>query len=434
MPCKQREQLSGSNSVQKKTLTLKCTEYGSGLLSQNTKNQQIVNNGIIQNELNRTIIDSYNFGHPDPGKELIALAGEECKGMMEENMVGNKLKGYDDSSGGSEWIERNSSNLCKEDAGDFDKSHYVNYSRASSNNMTEASHLLGCEILDGRKEEVSGIYRMENRKEENLTVSNKMAEFDLACTNSPSSSSSLGKSDDNEHFKLERSQEQVKGMLEVCSSDRINSDNAVTIDTICSCDTVIRRATDDTQKSSDHKSLDIRISSSEVGGPRFRLTETAQDSKDEEGKLVSVQSTSQITDRKRVHCDRNQGLNTGKTFIVDDKNVGTGQVGSIIMLREKYGIVNGRGTEMSAAAIENRGTTNDVVHDGTLKLNTSGTDVSNNDEVACSNVDKKLETVENRPVGGTHKIIETATKRTGFFELFRSAVLRKYNLIMVFVW
>lgn len=147
-------------------------------------------------------------------------------------------------------------------------------------------------------------------------------------------------------------------------------------------------------------------------------------------KLVGLQSTSEITDKTRAQYDQNQG----KMFTVDDKNVGTSQVSSILMFRENYGMVNESETEIRADVTEDRESINDVVHDGTVKLITNDTDVSNDDEVICSNVAKKLGIVENRTVAGTQKIMATTTKRPGFLELFRNPVLRKYNLIMVFVW
>lgn len=111
------------------------------------------------------------------------------------------------------------------------------------------------------------------------------------------------------------------------------------------------------------------------------------------------------------------------TFSVDDKNVGTGQEASTIIL-----------TGISAAVTGSSRTVSDDELDGTVKLNTNGTDVSNDVEVTYSNVGKKMEIVENRTVDGTQETMATATKKTGFTGLFRSPVLRKYNLIMIFVW
>lgn len=291
VPCTQSEKLIDTNSIKNKTVTLKGTEYASGSLPQNTKNQQIIKNDIIQNEMSSTAIKNVDCGHPDTGTLSIAHSGEECKGTMKEIMMGDKLKDSsewcDDSSVCNEHIERNFSNLCKEDS----------------------------------------------------------------------------------------------------------------------------------------KSLVICKSSCEPDGLRVIWTQTPQDQKDGDRKLVGLQSTSEITDKIRAEYDRNQGACTGKTFSVDDKNVGTGQEGSTIIL-----------TEISAAETEGRETIDDVGLDGTVKLNTNGTDVSNSVEVTYSNVGKKMEIVENRTVAGTQEITATATKRTGFFGLFRSPVLRKYNLIMVFVW
>jgi len=255
--CNQREKLIDTNSTKNKTITLKCIENASGPLSQNTKNQQIIKNDIVQNEISNNAIESVECGHPDTGTQLIAHSGEECKRIMKENMMGDKLKDY--------------SGLCDDSS--------------------------------------------------------------------------------------------------VC------------------------------------------------------IEQTAKDLKDGDKKLIGLQSTSEITDKTRAECDRNQGVCTGKTFSVDDKNVSTGQVGSAIIL-----------TGISAAVTEDRGTINDIVSDETVKLNTNGTDVSSDVEVTYSNVGKKLEVIENRTVAGTQEIMATATKRTGFFGLFRSPVLRKYNLIMVFVW
>lgn len=253
--CNQREKLIDTNSIKNRTITLKCTEYASGPLSQNTKNQLIEKSDIVQNEISSNACESVDCGHPDI--QSIAHLEEECKGIMKENMMGDKLKDY------SGWYDDSS----------------------------------------------------------------------------------------------------------VCAD------------------------------------------------------QTAQDLKDGDRKLVGLLSTSEITDKTRAEYDSNQGVCTGKTFSVDDKNVGTGQVGSTIIL-----------TEISAAVAKGRGTINDVVLDGTVKLNANGTDVSNNVVVTYSNVGKKLEIVENRTVAGTQEIMETPTKRTGFFGLVRSPVLRKYNLIMVFVW
>jgi hypothetical protein len=255
--CNQREKLIDTNSIKNKRVTLKCTENVSGPLSKNTKNQQIIKNDIVQNEISSNAIESVDYGDPDTGMQLIADSGEECKRIMKENMMGDKLKDY------SGWCDDSS----------------------------------------------------------------------------------------------------------VC------------------------------------------------------IEQTAQDLKDGDRKLVGVQSTSEITDKTRAECDRNEGVCTGKTFSVDDKNVSTGQVDSTITL-----------TGISATVTEGRETINDVVSDETVKLNTNGTDVSSNVEVTYSNVGKKLEIVENRTVAGTQEIMGTTTKRTGFFGLFRSPVLRQYNLIMVFVW
>lgn len=278
--CKQREKLTDTNSIKNKTITLKGTQY-----------QQVIKNDIIQNEMSSTVIESVDCGHPDTGALSIAHSGEECKGTMKENMMGDKLKdssGWcDDSSVHTDHIERNFSNLCKEDS----------------------------------------------------------------------------------------------------------------------------------------KSLDICKSSCEPDGLTVIWTKTAQDLKDGDRKLGGLQSTSEMTDTTRAEYDRNQGVCTGKTFSVDGKNVGTSQEGSTIIL-----------TGISAAVTEGRGTIDDVGLDGTVQLNTNGTDVSNSVEVTYSNVDKKMEIVENRTVAGTQEIMATATKRTGFFGLFRSRVLRKYNLIMLFVW
>lgn len=295
--CKQTEKLIDTNSIKNKTVTLKGieyasgSEYASGPLPQNTKNQQIIKNDTIQNEMSNAEIERVDCGHPDTGTLSIAHSGEECKGTMKENLVGDKLKdssGWcDDSSVCTEHIERNFSNLCKEDS----------------------------------------------------------------------------------------------------------------------------------------KSLDICKSSCEPDGLRVIWTQTAEDLKDGDRNLVDLQSTSEITDKRRAEYDRNQGVCTGKTFSADDKNVDTGQEGSTVIL-----------TGISAVVTEGRGTINDVGLDGTVKLNTYGTDVSNSVEVTYSNVGKKMEIVENRTVAGKQEIIVTTTERTGFFELFRSPVLRKYNLTMIFVW
>jgi hypothetical protein len=200
--CNRREKLIDTNSIKNETIILKASENDSGPLSQNTENQQIIKNDIVQNEMSSNEIESVDCGHPDTGTQLIAHSGEECKGTMKENMMGDKLKVY--------------------------------------------------------------------------------------------------------------------------------------------------------------------------------------------------------------------------TFSVDDKNVGTGQEGSKIIL-----------TGISAAVTEGRKTVNDDEIDGTEKLNTNGTDVSND---VYSNVGKKMEIVENRTVDGTQETMTTATKKTGLIGLFRSPVLRKYNLIMIFVW
>lgn len=215
--CNQREKLIDTNSIKNKAVTLKCTENATGPLSQNTKNQQIIKNDIVQNEISSNAIESVDIGHPDTETQLTAHSGEECKGIMKENVMAGKLKDY------SGWCDDSS---------------------------------------------------------------------------------------------------------------------------------------------------------------------------------VCIEQTEQ-----------------------DDKNVDTGQVGSTIIL-----------TGISAAVTEGRGTINDVVLDGTVKLNAHGTDVSNNVEVTYSNVGKMLEIQENRTVAGKQEIMATATKRTGFSGLFRSPVLRKYSLIMVFVW
>ena len=167
------------------------------------------------------------------------------------------------------------------------------------------------------------------------------------------------------------------------------------------------------------------------------IAHSGEECKDGDRKLVGLQSTSEITDKTMAEYDRNQAVYTEKTLIVDDKNVDTGQEGSTVILTGINAAVTGdRGTINDVVLDENvkLKTINDVVLDETVKLNTNGIDVSNNVEVTYSNVGKKFEIVENTTVAGTQERMATATKRTGFYGLFRSPVLRKYNLIMVFVW
>lgn len=278
--CYQREKLIDTNSTQNETITLKCTNYAGGPSSQNTENQQIVKNDITQNEISSTAIESVDSGHLDVGTQLIVHSGEECKGIVKGNVMGDERTDHsgrcDESSVYAESIERNLSNVCEEDVGDFSKS----------------------------------------------------------------------------------------------------------------------------------------------GDSDYSSTRTARDLKDGDRRLTGLQSACEINDKTRSECDRNQGVYTGKTVSVSDKNLGAGQLG---------------GAGISAAVTEDGGTIN-VVLDGTVRLNTVSTGVSSDTEVVCSHVDKKLEIVPNRTVAGTQKKRATLTKRSGFFELFRSPVLLKYNLIMVFVW
>jgi hypothetical protein len=411
LPCNQRDVSNDTDSIKMRADELKCSEYGTGNSSENkvTRNQQTVNNDIIQVEINNIPVDRAVFEYSNTRIQLPVEEGKACKRIMKQEVVKDKLKdcsGWCDNSSIinehfgilpnhlSNVENRSYSTICKKDGCDSNESQNTHYPEASDSTV-EASHFLSCNPMTDCKKNIDETHRM-NKKEKTLINGEEMA-VTLMYTNSQISSSNRMESDVDKEFKMELLCKECKGMLHGSSSDKIKSENEASVDTIvCSCYAKIRKEIGDSQNSSEHNSLSFCRSASD--GLNYICTEAAQDFK-----------TDYAADEVR-------------------------SVYRKIALGEEYGMVHeneiGR---INSIATECNGTNSDTVYDGAVTVNASSKDVSHDDGLIWNNTAKKYKITEYR-TATEPKTLDSATKRIGFIELFRSAVLRKYNLTMVFVW
>ncbi|PNF33929.1 hypothetical protein B7P43_G06010 [Cryptotermes secundus] len=455
LPCNETDVSNDKDSVKMITEELKCAECDSGHSYENkiTRNQLTVNNDIIEVETSNIPVDRALFDYVNTGIKLPANQGRACKGIMKQEIVKDKLKDCsglcDDLSVGTEHsgivpnhissVENSSySNLCKHNDGDSNKSQIIYYSEASDGSMIEDSYLLHSTMMYEYKKNIDGIHGEDKKKEEKLINGEEMADVTLVHTNSQSNS--MMKSNFDGEFKMELLCKECRGMLQGYSLNRINSNNDMSVDTIgCSCHSEIRKKIGDPQSSSEYNPYNSHrsMSRSESDGLNYIWTKTAQDLKSNNESATGVQSMSVITDNTITQDGRNEGISIGKTFTSDDKKVGSDPVGITyrkLALEEEYGMVcKNKIVKINSTVTEDSGTTSDTVCDRALIENSSGKDMSHDDGAIWNNMAKICESIEHRTVT-VPKILDSATKRTGFIELFRNAVLRKYHLTMVFVW
>lgn len=430
IPCNRSDPLNDTSFIKKKSDELKCTGCDIGFQNINTNRQRIVNNDIIEIEINNISADSTDFENAGNGINLPgdqgkvedyskccddSLAGAEHKGIMQDHITSVENRG--------------SKPVCKQDGGDSEKSQNGHYLKASDCSTAEVSHLLTCEITNDCSEKINGTHRADKRRVLKLTESDEVADVTLMhpSTSSQSSSSSLIESDHDE-----KSYKESKEMLEGYSLHIINSGNDMMVDSFGSpylCE--IRKETGDAKKSSHRSSKSDRLN--------CILTETAQELEDDEGKSVSVQCMVGTADKTRMQCKGCQGVHIGKTLAVDDNTMNTVPVRStcnmIVVPGEEYRTENKTEVvEINSIVTEDSGTTSNTLCDGAVRMNTSNTDVGHDGEVICSDMSKTCKINKNKTVIDSPKMMDKTAKRTGFFELFRSTVLRKHNLIMVFVW
>jgi hypothetical protein len=458
LPCNQSDISNDTDSVKMITEELKCAGYGSGNSSENniTRNQQIVNNDVIQVEINGIPVDRALLEYANTEIQLPANKGKAYMGIMKQGVVEDKLKdcsGWCDvSSVGTEHIgivpnhissveNRSYSNLCKQDGVDSNKSQNSHYLKASDTSTIEGSCLWSCNIMNGCKKNIDKTHGVDKKKEKKLIDGEEMADVTLVHTNGQSSSSSTMKSGLDKEFKTEISCKESKGMLQGCSLDIINSDNMSVNTADCSYCFEIGKEIGYSQNSNEYNSLSFcrSMSRSESDGLNYIWTETAQDLKGDNETSIGVQGMPVITDKTITqYDDRDEGVCMGKTLAADDKKVGADPVRSTyrkIALGKEYGMVHENEiVKINNTVTEGNGTTSGAVYDRAVTVISSGKNVSHDDGVIWNNMAKKSEFTKHRTVTDTPKILDSATKRTGFFELFRSAVLRKYNLIMAFVW
>lgn len=455
LPCNQRDISNDTDSIKMTTEELKCAGYDSGHSYENqiTRNQQTVNNDIIQVEISNIPVDKALFEYANTGIQFPGNQGKACKGLMKQEVVKDKRKdcsGWcDDLSVDTEHsgivpdrtssVQNSScSNLYKQDGGDSNKSQLIYYSEASDSSTIEDSYLLSCTTMNDCKKNIDGTHGGDNKKEKKLIIGEEMA--DVSLMHISSQSSNMMKSNFDREFKIDLLCKECRKMLQGCSLHRINSNNNMSVDTIgCSCHSEFRKKIGDPQNSSEYNSLNSRrsMSRSESDGLNYIWTKTAQDLKSDDEMATGVQSMPVITDKTITQDDRNEGVSIGKIFAADDKNVGSDPVRSIyrrLAPGEEYVVVQeNKIVKINSIATEGSGTNSDTVCDRSVTENSSGKNASHDDGAIWNNTAKICESTEHRTVT-VPKILNSATKRTGFIELFRSAVLRKYNLTMVFVW
>jgi hypothetical protein len=415
LPCNQKDVSNDTDSIKMRANELKCAEYGTGNSSENkvTRNQETVNNDIIQVESNNIPVDRAVFEYSNTRIQLPVEEGNAYKRIMKQRVVKDKLKDCSGWCGNSSISNehlgilpnhlsnvenRSCSTICKKDGCDSNESQSTHYPE-SSDSTVEASYSLSCNTMTDCKKNIDETQRM-NKKEKKLINGEEMA-VSLMYTNSPIHSSSRMESDFDKEFKMELLCKESKGMLHGSSSDRIKSENEATVDTVvCSCHAEIRKEIGDSQNSSEHNSLSFgrSVCRSESDGLNCICKEDAEDYK-----------TDYTADEVRsIHRK--------------------------IALGEEYGMVHENEIgKINGIATECNGTNSDTVYDGAVTVNASSKDVSHDDVLIWNNMAKKCKITEYRTATES-KTLDSATKRIGFIELFRSPVLRKYNLTMVFVW
>jgi hypothetical protein len=94
LPCNQKDISNDTDSIKMITEELRCAGYGSGHSSESkiTRNQQIVNNDIIQSEICNTPIDRDVVDCANTWIQLPASQGIACKGIMKQEVVKDKLQ------------------------------------------------------------------------------------------------------------------------------------------------------------------------------------------------------------------------------------------------------------------------------------------------------------------------------------------------------
>ncbi|XP_021939494.1 solute carrier family 22 member 6-A-like isoform X6 [Zootermopsis nevadensis] len=171
----------------------------------------------------------------------------------------------------------------------------------------------------------------------------------------------------------------------------------------------------------------------------YTWKQNAQELKDGEGDSIGVQCMSGTASETKLQCEGHQEVCIKKeTLAVDDNRMNAVLPRStckmILVSGEGYRAVGGTEIERNGIVTDDSETISVTLSKGAVRMNTGGTVVGQDGGVICSDMPKTCNIIENNTATDTPKMTETAAKRTGFFELFRSAVLRKYNLIMVLVW
>ncbi|XP_021939486.1 solute carrier family 22 member 6-A-like isoform X3 [Zootermopsis nevadensis] len=375
---KKSDKSNDTNSIKSKSNEFKCTGCDIGFQNKVTSRQYIVNNVMIQ-----TGSGNADSGYADTDIQLRSDRGEDCEGLMKQDMVEDKLKGkaedyarwQDVFSVDAEHLaimqdpinsvgNRSSYYTCKQGNGDCDKSQDTCYLKASDCSATEVSHLLSCKITNDCSETINGAYRTDNNKKLELIEGDEVADvsFMNTFTGNQNSNSSVMKGKQN-----------------------------------------------------------------------------AQELKDGEGDSIGVQCMSGTASETKLQCEGHQEVCIKKeTLAVDDNRMNAVLPRStckmILVSGEGYRAVGGTEIERNGIVTDDSETISVTLSKGAVRMNTGGTVVGQDGGVICSDMPKTCNIIENNTATDTPKMTETAAKRTGFFELFRSAVLRKYNLIMVLVW
>jgi hypothetical protein len=439
--CNQGDVLNNTDSIKVMTDESKCHECDSGHLSENkiTRTQQTVDNDIIQ-------VDS------DTQIQLPADEGKACERIIKQEVVKDKLKdcsGWCDSSSVStehlvilpnhvSSVEyRSCGNLCQQDGCDSTKSQNIHYSGVSYSTI-EASYLSSYNAIMNCKENAAGTHGVDKKKEKKSIKSEEIADVNLVDINN--SSSSMMKNDFDKEFKIELLCKECKGMLHGITLDRINYDNDVPVDTIGrTYHAEIRTETGDSRNSGEYNSLSLcrSICRSESDGLDFIYTEAAQDLKSDDETSASVQRMSVMNYETITRDDRNGKVCIRRTFPANYKKAGADEVRSTyrkIALGEEYGMVNEKElVKINSILAECNGTNSETLNDRVVTVNPRGKDVNHDDRVIWNNMAEKYKITEHRTTT-KHKILDSAIKGISFIQLFKSAVLRKYNLTMVFVW
>jgi hypothetical protein len=434
LPCNQRDVSNDTDSIKMITDELKCAGYGTGNSSENevTRNQQPVNIDITQVDINNIPVDRAVFEYSNTRIQLPVEEEKACKRIMKQEVVKDKLKdcsGWcDNSSISTEHLgilpnhisnieNRSYGNVCKKDGCDSNESQNTHYPEASDSTV-EISYSLSCNTMNDCKEHIDGTHRMD-KKERKLINVEEISDVTLMHNNSKISSSSTMESDFNKEFEIELLCKESKGMLHGSLLDRIKSQKDVSVDT------------------NEHNSISFcrSICRNESDGPNYICTEATQDLKSDDETSVCAQSTSVINDKTITQDDRDERLCIVRTFAENYKKMGDGEARSTyrkIALGEEYGMVHQNEIGgINSIVPEFNETSSDTV--GVVTVNTSGKDVNHDDGLIWNNMPKKYKITEHR-TATEPKTLDSTTTKIGIIELFRSSVLRKYNLTMVFVW